>query len=66
MASRNRPYFVPAGVRKNHAHPFDGADVHWTSATAPSHLPHLREREASRGASGAHLVRSEFDMYYSV
>jgi Cu2+-exporting ATPase len=30
---------VPAGVREHPAHPFDGADVHWTSATSPSHLP---------------------------
>jgi len=30
---------VPAGVRQHAAHPFDGADVHWTSATTPSHLP---------------------------
>ena len=30
---------VPAGVREHAAHPFDGADVHRTSATTPSHLP---------------------------
>src|SRR3989344_5588637 len=30
---------VPAGVRKLAAPPFDGADVHRTSATTPSHLP---------------------------
>lgn len=30
---------VPAGVREHPAHPFDGADVHGTSATTPSHLP---------------------------
>ncbi len=30
---------VPAGVRQHAARPFDGADVHWTSATTPSHLP---------------------------
>ena len=29
-------------------------------------LPLSREREASRGADGAHVVRFEFDMYYSV
>ncbi|OGI52620.1 MAG: hypothetical protein A3E57_02295 [Candidatus Muproteobacteria bacterium RIFCSPHIGHO2_12_FULL_60_33] len=30
---------VPAGVREHPAHPFGGADVRWTSATAPPHLP---------------------------
>ncbi|MBI5783171.1 MAG: toprim domain-containing protein, partial [Gammaproteobacteria bacterium] len=33
------PPSVPAGVREPPAHPLDGADVHWTSATAPSRLP---------------------------
>ena len=33
------PSSVPAGVREQPAHPFDGADVHRTSATTPSHPP---------------------------
>ncbi len=44
---------VPAGVRGHHAHPLDGADVHRTSATAPSRLPQ-GEKGASRGALCAH------------
>ncbi len=35
---------LPAGAREYPARPFDGANVHWTFATTPSHLP-SRERE---------------------
>ena len=30
---------IPAGVRELHAHPLDGARVHWTRAKTPSRLP---------------------------
>jgi hypothetical protein len=30
---------VPAGVQKNHLHPFGGTNVHWTFTTTPPHLP---------------------------
>ncbi|MCR4302202.1 MAG: cobyrinate a,c-diamide synthase [Sulfuricaulis sp.] len=37
------PSLVPAGMRENHAHPIEGADVHRTSATPPSRLPQAGE-----------------------
>ena len=42
-SSSPSPPSVPAGVREHPAHPFDGADVHRTSATSPSHLPQAGE-----------------------
>ncbi|MBI3575609.1 MAG: heavy metal translocating P-type ATPase, partial [Gammaproteobacteria bacterium] len=44
---------VPAGVREHPAHPFDGADVHWISATTPSHLP---EGEGSEPRESLYMI----------
>jgi cobyrinic acid a,c-diamide synthase len=61
---------VPAGVRETRAYPLDGADVHRTSATAPSRLPQTGEGGEPLRASRADTIRlgvardAAFAFYY--